>query len=455
MYIQHFCNGVQHAVAITDQRVYYIRYRPWCPCLLRLGPGLRVDCYRHNRDITYGRVESTYIPIWYRMFGGAKWVPGWVTMQCAYGVLKLRRRQGNVFNLFSAISQLSSDLEMEFLKEDDNKSDDRWDYAESQKQAEKGIIRRRLGVRQFKPQFGDMVEQGPPIYLVVRKKEDGEIEELEKPIFHWAFSHLGLISSKYNDNYDVLVTSGRCFIWTRSYVKHFDNKVGFCWCFLWCGCISAFTSATSAPNGISFFNLSKMLSFSSNVVVEPSVWVDPTHTPLNFPLYETLCAKCTKFWTCKFWDILVPETDDDWTERFSPVPTRQKPRIQLWLTWKLKTCFLQQPDLMASARPFQQNGLENQNLRALLRAVESLLGGSEVKVESEHVKSHDRLRVIMSVAQEVDGKISREIIKDQQERALDTSSSDEDVKSDLMEFSTQMKQAGSTAASSQDTKKSK
>lgn len=409
----HFCQGVQHAVILTDQRCYYIRYLPKFLLFGRLGLAVRVDCYRHNRAVTYGRCESTYIPFWYRLIGGAKWVPGWVTMQTAFGVIRLRRRQGNIFNIFSAVTQLSPISEMDFLKKDGDAADDRWDYAKTAAEAERGMIRRRQGVRQFVLQEGDICHQGPPIYMATQKNDEGDVEEFEKPLFHWAFQHVGLMSSKFNDNYDVLVTSGRVFVWSRSWFKSFDCRTSICWGFCWCGCISRLTSQASVPNGISFFTLPNLLSFSSNVVVEPPIWVDPTHAPLRFPLVETLCDKLTKCITCDF-KGMTREEDEDWRERFSPFPARRRPRIQLWLAWRLGTCLVQQPDLIASARPFKEKGFQDQELLNVLHLkVKEVLGLEDA--DSEEVKKHDLLRIVMAVAQKTAALQQREIIAELRE----------------------------------------
>merc|ERR1719203_429374 len=86
-YFARIFNAVQHAVIVTERRLYYIRFQPPCCILGRCGITLRVDCFRHNSDITYANVQSQRLSLFHRLVGGSSWNPGEVKMQNQYGVL--------------------------------------------------------------------------------------------------------------------------------------------------------------------------------------------------------------------------------------------------------------------------------------------------------------------------------------------------------------------------------
>lgn len=73
---------------------------------------------------------------------------------------------------------------------------------------------------------------------------------------------------------------------------------------------------------------------------------------------------------------------------------------------------MQQPDLISTARPFEQDGFEDQDVLQLLRLRESM----GFNVDSEQVKQHDRLRAIMAVAQKIKAEESRALISEKREK---------------------------------------
>eukprot|EP00439_Symbiodinium_sp_Y106_P052482 s3032_g7.t1 len=108
-----------HAVVVTDMRLFYIRQKFRLPGTSLLGVDLRVDAFRHDRDLFYGRCTNVILP-WYQRCMGYKFMPGMVYMQCKKGVLKLTRQSGNAMDVFHVVSMLarkSMNISMEKLQQ--------------------------------------------------------------------------------------------------------------------------------------------------------------------------------------------------------------------------------------------------------------------------------------------------------------------------------------------------
>ncbi|CAJ1400891.1 unnamed protein product [Effrenium voratum] len=98
--------NAMHAVVVTDMRLFYIRQKFRLPGSTLLGSDLRVDAFRHDRNLFYGRCTTQQLPYYFRMMG-YRYMPGTVYMQSKMGVLKLMRENGNAMDVFHVVSQLA------------------------------------------------------------------------------------------------------------------------------------------------------------------------------------------------------------------------------------------------------------------------------------------------------------------------------------------------------------
>lgn len=64
-----------HAVVVTDMRLFYVRQKYRLPGFSVLGSDLRVDAFRHDRNLFYGRCTTTKLPFYMRLMG-YKYMPG-------------------------------------------------------------------------------------------------------------------------------------------------------------------------------------------------------------------------------------------------------------------------------------------------------------------------------------------------------------------------------------------
>jgi len=397
-YLGSIINALVHAVIVTDRRIFYIRHQAPCYCLCNFGVGLRVDVFRHDRRVTYGRAESAHRSLMQRLTCSPI-IPGTVTMQDKFGVLRLDRHFGNVFSVFNVISQLVPEEDAGFLSEGMDKADTAWDWDKAQEQAERALDRihigdeRKHGVVHIKTQPEDLVASGPGLYLIT-KQDGGSVTELEKPLFHWSVKEVGPMSSPLNKTSDVVVTTGRVFVWHRSGFKRFDCRTSVCWGFCWCGFLSAVRSADTMENSIAFFTLPSMLSFSTTTKVQPPVWADPTHPPVKFPIVDTCCNTLTK---CFSGDCgSIGSEFEDCAGGTSLCPTRTSARIQLYMMWRLRTG-PQQADLMAAVFPYHHQDFEDVDL---LRSLSCMEMGEREAPETAHSRKLAQLRAIMGVAQD-------------------------------------------------------
>uniref|UniRef100_A0A7S2NQN1 Uncharacterized protein n=1 Tax=Zooxanthella nutricula TaxID=1333877 RepID=A0A7S2NQN1_9DINO len=408
-YFSSVLNGTEHACIVTDQRVFYIRYRAPCCLLCNFGVNLRVDCFRHERNLTYANVTTNHKTLWQRL-SCVDWVPGIITLQTKFGVLEFTRRTGNAFNVFNVISQLIPESGATFLSRGVDDADHAWDWDSTQSEAEGAFDKMDdargglfKGVRLLKAQPTDLVESGPSLYLVTQN-DGGQVKELEQPLFHWSFQQVGALSTPFDSSTDLVITTGRVFLWSRSNYKKFDCKTSCCWGFCWCGWLSAISDAATQSNSVSFFTLPTLLSFSSTTHVDPPAWTDASHTPVKFPFYENLCSGLTKCVTCNFSNMGFTSLED-FASSCSCIPFRTTPRVQMWLLFRLKTC-AQQADLMAAVMPFHHKDFEDVDLLDSL-GCGGCCGGARQQTmdqeEPEHNRKITQLRAIMGVVQDLAG----------------------------------------------------
>jgi len=406
-YVSMILNGVTHAVIVTDQRLFYIRHQAPCCMLLKFGIGLRVDVFRHDRNITYGRVESQQRSLIQRLMR-LTIVPGNVTMQVKFGIIQLTRTQGNVFNVFNVVQQLCSKSTGDFLKKGVDEADIAWDWEKTRKDAWDNLNQislageRHYGVCHINAQDTDLMSMGPGLYLVT-VKDGATVQDVEEPLFHWSIRVIGGPTSAFGTNQDIVVTTGRVYIWSRSQFKRFNCKTGVLWGACWCGWLQALTSSENMPNTMSFFTLQNLLSFSTNTTVMPPKWEDPINGPLRVPCWDQVCHFLSQLATCTLGREADVDGDGeigDLDEGWSPFPVRRAPLVQLYMMWRLKTG-PQQADLMASVKPFQHQDFDDTSLLTSLNCWKSKANKKKEEAGTVHSRKVTELRAIMGVAQDV------------------------------------------------------
>jgi len=394
-----------HAVVVTDMRLFYIRQKFRLPGTSLLGVDLRVDAFRHDRDLFYGRCTNVILP-WYQRCMGYKFMPGMVYMQCKKGVLKLTRQSGNAMDVFHVVSMLarkSMNISMEKLQQ---AGIDQHTLMLCKNSVEKGLFKKKdaedkeiKGVWDIHPQETDVVRRSPDIYLC---------HEDEAPLYHWSGTEAGVLASPYNSTTDVIVTTDRVFLWQRPLLKSFDCKTCLCWGACWCGCLSKFIEAGQLPNTMSFLCYKVMLSFSTESQIDPPLLTNPAHPPVNCPCVDECCACCTRCVTCEsFCEVM-------W-DKCSVVPRRPNPRSQLYLMWRSRYGG-QQPDLTTVLRPYMDevaNMESREDDTGLVSRVMNLLEDAQIVSRSEdpeqeqmlsretkvQIKEVEVLRKLMAVVQ--------------------------------------------------------
>mmetsp|Transcript_43344 Transcript_43344/g.125295 ORF Transcript_43344/g.125295 Transcript_43344/m.125295 type:complete len:1133 (-) Transcript_43344:146-3544(-) len=387
-------NSAEHIVVVTDSRLFYVRCKLPCFWVFNFERYLRVDCFRHDRTVSYGSVSSKHRSLLQRL-RGVTWRPGTVVMQNKFGVLELSRMQGNAWNLFNVIQQLAPSES--FLSEAD--CDGGWDFQESAKNAGANIPDfphdpEAKGVRYIQKQATDFVDHGPCLYMV---SPDGKSRET--PIYHWSFKQVGALGSTLNTVTDIVVSTSRFFIWKRANWKKYDCRTALRSPFGW---LAAMSEVQSVTNDVSFFTLENLLSFSSAVKVRSPNWTDPTHQPVTCPLIDTCCRRITKCCRGEAGDEQDEEDVLQYAESMQStadylLPLRTPPRVEMWLLFRLKTC-PQQPDLIATVNPFfHKDFVGASEIGDMFTCLE---GKDKEKVVPEHYEKVTQLRAIMAVAQD-------------------------------------------------------
>jgi len=337
--LTHLClfTAVQHVVIVTDLRIFYVRYRGRCWLLCMMGMELRVDAFRHDRDVFYGRMNSTNISLLQRI-AGVRWVPGEVFIQMKFGMLKLTRARGDALDIYNVISQLTR--KPDFLTRKDLEDVGvSWD--ECQSWVNDMLTRRASELWSIAGQDDDFIGQSPDILLTC---------SAEQPIFHWSFKENGALGSPHNTNTDVVVTTGRVLLWNRTLYKRFDCKTSCC-LFLGgvcqCALCNWMLQRKRLPSSMSFVALAGLMSFTTETTMEPPVWYDPEHPPVKVRCFDEICEAITRCLTCD------PRGMRCGSGACDLCPRRAGPRAQLRMAWQAKFNAQQpEPDLECSIRPF-------------------------------------------------------------------------------------------------------
>lgn len=317
---------IQHAVILTDRRMLYVRVaqRSWLLTLLNIdfGKDVRVDIFRHDRGIFFGHLYHTARPLLYRLVR-APWRPGHAFMQTRFGLLGMSRGHGNAQSCYNMVSQLAKSPQF-ITRQQLEASGVPWRSCEETWQG--NLARRKGRVWSLARQPDDLETKDPDLYLA---------DAAEQPVFHWAFKERGRWFSAFHTNTDVVVTTGRVFLWTRGFYKDYDCRTSLCYCCCWCACAYVFLRdelllLERAPSTMSFMTLPSVLSFSTETRVDPAILCDPIHPPWRLPCWEALCTGCTRWMRCQTFFLSL---DRDACLR---MPGRTGPRTQLLLTWRLK-----------------------------------------------------------------------------------------------------------------------
>jgi len=184
------------------------------------------------------------------------------------------------------------------------------------------------------------------------------VREKEQPLFHWSSKEIKDITSPYHINNDIVVTTGRVFVWQRAIYKPFDCKTCCCFGACWCTCIKKIFQSNRLQTSMSFVSFPMMVSFSTDLDVEPPIWYDPHATPVKVPCCEKFCRALTLCTTCNCHEAREVCHDPDC---FRLRPRRRGPRTHLWMMWKARFGAL----MTTSIRPYAAPECDNKDLEAV------------------------------------------------------------------------------------------
>lgn len=344
LYYIFVIRSTKHAVVITSERVFYLRYRSQCMLFCWFGSGIRVDVFRHDHDVFYTDM-NTMAPGLMQKLLKFEWLPGDTYMQCIWGVIHFKRRFGNAVDVFHCCSQLCK--EPKYMSTED-------------------LIAHGVDVEVCKNAVQSFMEQKHDVVWKLTRQPDDVaradpllyMQEKEEPLFHWSTKEIGAISSPYHINNDIVITTGRVFLWQRAIYKPFDCKTCCCFGACWCTCLKKVFQANRLQTSMSYISLPLLLSFSTDLEVEPPLWIDPNATPVKVPCCEKLCRALTLCTTCDCQGAKAVLRDPD---MFRGLPRRRGPRTQLWMMWKHRFG----PMISCAIKPYAAPECDNKDLEAV------------------------------------------------------------------------------------------
>lgn len=387
----------RHAVIVTDLRLFYVRHRrPFLPLSI-LGTDLRVDIFRHDHDVIYGKMVRTRLPFINRLVHEKlffeRFLPGKVQMQTQFGALELVRGHGEALDVYDLIAGLSRNTAGFIGRKEIEAAGVSWDTC--QHEVKKFMSKLKGNIWEITPQPDDVVEPKPDIALIDPEKE--------MVVFHLTFKDLGSTFTGTYTNTDVIITTARVFIWTREAYKKFDCMSLLFYCLFWRGCLNRFFPGRNLPNSLTFVALPMIQSFSTDLSVQPPSWLVPHQTPLKLPCFEALCAALTR---CI--------TKDPWAQggskSYGLCPKRSGASSQLQLMWRLKQSSYADEDamLICTIRPHVLEELNEEDAEDIYNGLGFVTPNPEDATII--IKSHDEkveaLRKIMSVVQDSCNRLS-------------------------------------------------
>mmetsp|Transcript_36288 Transcript_36288/g.91399 ORF Transcript_36288/g.91399 Transcript_36288/m.91399 type:complete len:982 (-) Transcript_36288:175-3120(-) len=304
----------RHAIIVTNRRLFYVRYRRPSIPLKFIGVAIRIDCFRHDHDVFYGNMHRTKVNFVHKLvhqtFLREQFLPGTVALQSKFGALQIYRAHGDVLDVYDFICQLSRNNSQFVNRQMLEENGVRWDRC--QENLESSLSKTSETRWAINPQSDDVVLPQPDIQLSSSN---------EQLVFHMSFKDIGPLLSKCYTNTDVVMTTGRLFFWHRSVYKKFDCQASLYWCCFWRAFVNPIFSGKNLPNSCSFFTLPSILSFSTDLSIDPASWLVPHHQPLKCPCWETLTGG--RVTAQGMW-------------RYSCCPKRTGPSAKARLMWRLK-----------------------------------------------------------------------------------------------------------------------
>ncbi|CAK0824883.1 unnamed protein product [Prorocentrum cordatum] len=384
----------RHAVVVTDRRLFYVRHRrPFLP-IKCLGTDLRVDVFRHDHDVTYGKMArhklNTPQRIIHQILLREMFLPGTAVMQTKFGAIQFTRNHGDIIDVYNMIMSLSRHIP-EFVTEKDLVENgvvpsackeivDRAFIAASNKQGNRFTIR---------PQSDDAVQPQPTLYLASGSKE--------RVLFHLSVKDTTDIYSKCYVNLDIAVTSARVFFWKRDCYKKFDCCALPCWLFIWLGFMNRMNKPMNLPNEMSFITLPSIQSFSTDVSVVSPSWLVPHHMPLKWPCVEMLCAYLTR---CVVRGSHEVKIHSKWVL----CPRRSGPSANLLLMWRLKASAHADAEMFVvhQVQPFVSSDMPETDAQDIFDGMSYIAEDGEAASDlvSEQAESLETLRKIMCAVQD-------------------------------------------------------
>jgi len=379
----------QHAVIVTDRRVFYMTHRrPSLPIPQILQTDLRVDIFRHDHDVFYGRMERTKVPSLQRLVHQFLllewWLPGKVFMQNNFGVLQLNRAHGDILDVYHVVSQLARVSTQFISKEAVTATGLNWDTCKDT--VRKSMMNKKGNMWSISPQSDDAVEPTPEILLTGN-------EEL---VYTLNVTDISSVWSPYYTNTDVIVTTGRLFLWSRKCYKNFDCQMGAYWCCCWAAFLNPLFAAKHLGNVLEFVSMPALLSFSTDMNVEQPLWHVPHHTPLKCPCFETCCAVLTRM-------VTRDKRKIDFNLRtLSPIPKRSMPITQLQLTWRLKQSAHAETDMLIphAIKPYFLKDMPDEEIQDLYSNMGFSDDRDKLAQQCEDNEKIEALRMIMCVVQD-------------------------------------------------------
>lgn len=380
----------RHAIIVTDQRLFYVRHRRPSLPLKFLGTDLRMDVFRHDHDVIYGRMDRTKLSFANRLVHQKllfeNFLPGRILMQTKFGALEINRFHGDALDVYHLISRLSRNTSGFINRQEIEATGVVWERCQEQVRRS---LTRKGAVWQITPQPDDRVAPVPDIYL-------GDIEK-EQVVFHLTFKDLGSFATGTYTNTDVVITTGRIFFWSRKAYKNFDCQALPCWCCCWLGCLNPIFAARNLPNSMSFFSLPSILSFSTDLSVDPTSWLVPHHTPLKVPCIERCCAILTRRVTR---NSAPPPGSTSW----SCLPRRSGASARLLLMWRLKQSAHADEDMLVlfTIRPHLLEDEPEEDTQDVYEGLGFITDKAEDagQVMKDHEEKVETLRKIMCVVQD-------------------------------------------------------
>lgn len=316
----------RHLIIVTNRRLFYVRYRRPALPLLWLGVDLRVDCFRHDHDVFYAQMDRTKVLFLHRLIHQVLWgecfLPGTIALQNKFGAIQISRAHGDVLDVYHLVCQLSRDTAAFIDRNLLQRHGIPWGLC--QENLRNSLRRKSSTLYAIEPQPDDRVEPRPDIQLS---------HASEQLVFHMSFKDVGSLWSGCYTNTDLVLTTGRLFFWHRSVHKSFDCQACLYWFCCWGGCLKFLFPGKHLPNSCSFLTLPSLLSFSTDLSIDPPSWLEPHHQPLKCSCWETLCLCLTH---CCLMAGSGQERGSKGVWRFSCCPRRSAPSAHMKLIWRLK-----------------------------------------------------------------------------------------------------------------------